>query len=229
MAYPYRGVSGLAAGAFLVGGILVYSSIKNASVADTLRSVIKGQPVKGSDSGSLQSYGKAISSNIDSLANSITPQTQQGSNLQPVAGGVLGGLIAAQAKGHIGAPYVFGAAGPNSFDCSGLVNYVLGKEMHLAIPGHSDGSFSGHGPVTGEYYVWSAGSSTVDSSQMQAGDLVCWTGHIGIATDGQNMVHAPHSGTTVQISKVWFTPPPLIRRLNVVTNASAGEAPALPQ
>lgn len=36
-----------------------------------------------------------------------------------------------EAKKHLGKPYVWGAAGPNSFDCSGYVSYVLKKQDYL--------------------------------------------------------------------------------------------------
>ena len=37
-----------------------------------------------------------------------------------------------EAKKHIGKPYVWGASGPNSFDCSGFVSYVL-KQTGLSL------------------------------------------------------------------------------------------------
>ena len=211
MAYPYRGVSGLAIGMLVAGGVLVYSSLKNATVADTLRALIQGKPVIGSDVGSLGRSLQAASAEVGAVvgASSTAPTNSADA-------------IVTAAKKYLGAPYVFGAAGPTTFDCSGFVNWVLGHDLHLPIPGSATGTYSGHGPTTYDYYGWS-GAVTVPNSQQQAGDLVCWTGHIGIAVDSQNFINAPHTGAVVRIDKVWGPPAPLIRRLVQVATPGSGD------
>lgn len=195
MAVRSPGISGLAVGIATAGGVLLYSAIKNASVADTLRALIKGQAVVGSSAGSLaesQALIKAI------------PKQSVGENLTPVGGTEIGAKVAADVQRYLGIPYRFGGADPSGFDCSGLVTWVLGHDFGLNLP-------SSKHTVTGEWYTWS-GARSVDRNSCSPGDLVCWPSHIGIAIDNGHMVHAPHTGTVVQKATIWNTPPPVIRR-----------------
>lgn len=50
--------------------------------------------------------------------------------------------IVLQARRHVGQPYVFGAAGPRSFDCSGLVVYVFRVAAHIRLPHSSEAQFA---------------------------------------------------------------------------------------
>jgi peptidoglycan DL-endopeptidase CwlO len=93
---------------------------------------------------------------------------------------------------EIGKPYVWGAAGPNSFDCSGLAQYVWSKAgVYLA---HYTGS------------QWNEGTH-VDRSQLQPGDLVFFAyntsnpstiHHVGIYIGGGEMIDAPYTGVDVR-------------------------------
>jgi cell wall-associated NlpC family hydrolase len=96
-----------------------------------------------------------------------------------------GDQIASLALAEQGKPYVWAAAGPSSFDCSGLVTYVFAK-IGISVP-HSS-------------YAQAAMGSPVDRANLQPGDLVFFNGnsHVGIYIGGGNMVHAPHTGTVVQ-------------------------------
>jgi cell wall-associated NlpC family hydrolase len=94
---------------------------------------------------------------------------------------------------EIGKPYVYGAAGPNSFDCSGLVQYVWGKA----------GVYLSH--YTGSQY---SEGSHVSRSQLEPGDLVFFVGsdgsysapgHVGIYIGGGQMIDAPYTGVNVRI------------------------------
>lgn len=100
-------------------------------------------------------------------------------------------------------PYVWGGGNPSGWDCSGCVNWVLGHDLGLTLPGglkNFDGSF--HGPVVLDYVAW-GGAVTVPSPQ--AGDLCIWPevggagGHIGIAISTTRMCSAldPALGTAV--------------------------------
>jgi len=104
------------------------------------------------------------------------------------SGGAVG--IAMQ---YLGVPYVWGGASPSGFDCSGLVMYVY-AQLGISLP---------HG-ATAQY----AAGTHIDRSQVQAGDLVFfgygggYMSHVGIAIDGNNMIHAPYEGTVVQIGSI---------------------------
>jgi hypothetical protein len=112
----------------------------------------------------------------------------------PGAGGgsaVTGGQIAAEARNFIGDPYVWGADGPASFDCSGLVQYTLGQ-LGLSAPRTSQ-----------DQWAW---VKRIPASQVTAGDLVFFTGadppspgHVGIVTSPGKMIDAPYTGADVRV------------------------------
>jgi cell wall-associated NlpC family hydrolase len=100
-----------------------------------------------------------------------------------------GDQIAQLALAETGKAYVWAAAGPDTFDCSGLVMYVFAK-IGISLP-HSSYAQAGMGVA-------------VSRADLQPGDLVFFdgNGHVGIYIGGGNMVHAPHTGTVVQVSSV---------------------------
>lgn len=88
------------------------------------------------------------------------------------------------ALAQLGKPYVFGAAGPNSFDCSGLTMYAY-RAAGISLP-HFTGAQIGAGRRVGY-------------ADLQPGDLLFFPGHEGMYIGNGQMVHAPHTGTVVQI------------------------------
>jgi cell wall-associated NlpC family hydrolase len=91
------------------------------------------------------------------------------------------------ALAQVGKPYVWGAAGPNSFDCSGLMQYAW-SAAGVALP-HSSSAQSGMG-------------TPVSRGQLQPGDLVFFyspVSHVGMYIGNGQMVHAATSGTPVQV------------------------------
>ncbi|MBO0440040.1 C40 family peptidase [Candidatus Enterococcus ikei] len=100
--------------------------------------------------------------------------------------------IIAAAKTHLGKPYVYGAAGPDAFDCSGLV------QVAFATAGRSLGRTTVDQETAG---------ATISVSEAQAGDLVFWgshggTYHVGISTGDGSYIHAPVPGDVVQVATV---------------------------
>lgn len=103
-----------------------------------------------------------------------------------------------EAQKHLGKPYVFGASGPNAFDCSGFVSYVLANSTH---PGF------GRTNAQGIYNQ----CTPVSPSEAQPGDLIFFSGtystpnacsHIGIYIGNGQMIHAgnPISYTSINTS-----------------------------
>lgn len=93
------------------------------------------------------------------------------------------GDAVSRAKSALGKPYLWGAAGPNAFDCSGLVSFCLtGKYSHT----YSSSSFAGLPEV----------------SDPRPGDVCYRVGHVGLYVGGGQMIHAPHSGSVVQYASV---------------------------
>jgi cell wall-associated NlpC family hydrolase len=92
------------------------------------------------------------------------------------------------AMSKIGRPYVWGAAGPSTFDCSGLTMWAY-KQVGINLP-HYTGS------------QWNAGTH-VSRSELQPGDLVFFYSdlhHMGIYVGGGKMLHAPQTGDVVKIA-----------------------------
>ena len=118
-----------------------------------------------SDSGSGGSDGGGTSS------NNSKPQT------------VSGNTVVDRAYGELGKPYSWGAVGPNSYDCSGLVSYCLtGKHTRLG--------------TTGTFMGWPRVSNP------QPGDICVNSHHTGVYIGDGQMIHAPRSGDVVKISGV---------------------------
>lgn len=98
------------------------------------------------------------------------------------------------AYSKIGSPYVWGAEGPNAFDCSGLTSYVFRNAAGVSLPRTSSAQ-SGYG-------------QTVSKANLQPGDLVFFNtsgsgvSHVGIYVGGGNMVHSPTEGSTVHVTSI---------------------------
>ena len=82
---------------------------------------------------------------------------------------------------------MWGGASPSGFDCSGLVMYVY-AQLGISLP---------HYTVS----QWNA-TIAISSSQLEPGDLVFFDGlgHVGIYIGGGQFIHAPYTGTVVQVS-----------------------------
>jgi cell wall-associated NlpC family hydrolase len=95
---------------------------------------------------------------------------------------------------ELGQPYVWGATGPDSFDCSGLTQFVW-KAAGVAIP-----------RVAADQDAWAI---PVPLSQLLPGDLVFFgttdIHHVGIYIGDGLMINAPHTGTVVQVSSIWWS------------------------
>ncbi len=98
---------------------------------------------------------------------------------------------AAQTK--LGSPYVYGAAGPNSFDCSGLVQWAF-KQAGLNLPRTS--------------YAQAAAGTPVSQSDLRPGDVVSFYGgsHSGIYAGNGNVIHASTEGQPVKLAPIASMP-----------------------
>ncbi|MEV7088943.1 NlpC/P60 family protein [Streptomyces sp. NPDC093085] len=94
------------------------------------------------------------------------------------------------AYGAIGAPYVWGATGPGSFDCSGLTQAAY-HAAGVALPRTT--------------YTQINAGRRVSRAELAPGDLVFFysgISHVGIYVGGGQMIHAPRPGTAVRLAPV---------------------------
>lgn len=96
----------------------------------------------------------------------------------------------AVARNQIGDPYRYGATGPGSFDCSGLVQYAW-RKAGVTIP-----------RVTNSQYARI--KKKVSWKNLQPGDLMFFRGlgHVGMYVGKGKMIHSPRTGFTVRVEKV---------------------------
>lgn len=103
----------------------------------------------------------------------------------------------AAALSVLGAPYVWGAEGPNTFDCSGLVQWSY-LQAGLVLPRLASDQYRASTPVPYD--------------QMQPGDLIVYAydvhdestiHHIAMYIGNGQMVHAPHTGDVVKVVPVY--------------------------
>ena len=107
-----------------------------------------------------------------------------------------GASIAAAASNYVGCSYVWGATGPDSFDCSGLVSYVF-SSYGISVPR----------TAADQYY----GGTQIDVSTAVStpGALIFYhgLGHVAISLGDGSVVHASNSDTGVIISDAYYSTP----------------------
>jgi cell wall-associated NlpC family hydrolase len=97
------------------------------------------------------------------------------------------------AQSRIGAPYRYGGAGPDAFDCSGLVAYAHGQ-LGVSVPRSAAQQF--------------AAATPVPRRDLRPGDLVFFrlegrdVSHVGIYAGDDRFVHAPQSGGQVRMASL---------------------------
>ncbi|MCQ2969496.1 MAG: NlpC/P60 family protein [Clostridium sp.] len=101
-----------------------------------------------------------------------------------------GNGIVSYAYNFIGTPYVYGATGPDTFDCSGFTSYVYANAAGINI--------------TRTTYTQMNVGTAVSYDQLQPGDLVfTYNGdHVGIYVGGGQYIHAPQPGDSVKVGNI---------------------------
>ncbi|WP_168211276.1 C40 family peptidase [Actinosynnema sp. ALI-1.44] len=112
------------------------------------------------------------------------------------------GAVLRYALGKIGSPYVWGAVGPDTFDCSGLMMTAY-RVAGVNLPRVS--------------IQQSAVGQAIPRYQVRAGDMIFYFSpvhHVAMAIDGNRAVHAPSSGQNVKIAPIdSIGPVTVIRRV----------------
>ena len=141
------------------------------------------------------SLGKLIDTQKATLASLTVPQ-QQAVQANSIGGGTTsatysgttstqGGKAVAFAYAQLGKPYQWGATGPGSYDCSGLVQAAWAS-AGVSIPRTT-------------YAQWAA-LPHISTSALEPGDLLYFdgVGHVAIYVGGGNIIDAPQTGQDVQ-------------------------------
>jgi cell wall-associated NlpC family hydrolase len=161
------------------------AQIEAAQQARALAMARRAQQQLAAEQASQQAAARSAVVGVTATALSDDTSTNPASIAAPTSS-VGGGAVSA-AMSQIGKPYVWAAAGPESYDCSGLTSWAY-AQVGVSLP-HSS------------YDQWNYGVP-VSKDQLEPGDLVFFDGlgHVGIYVGGGAFVHAPHTGTDVQVS-----------------------------
>jgi cell wall-associated NlpC family hydrolase len=133
-----------------------------------------------------------LNSKVFAKAMAVFKQTGNYPNINIPTANTIGAQALRLALTKRGDPYVWGAAGPSSFDCSGLVLWAYGQ-VGISLP-----------HFTGDQ--WSMGVH-VARADLQPGDLVFFypdIGHVGLYIGNGLMVDAPNFGEPVQVEPVMW-------------------------
>lgn len=164
-------INGVALSSVAIGSILIWSGVKGWNLSQTIGEVITGKVPSGSNVNTLTVPGGAAAS----------------------ANGFSTSGLANDALQYNGHAYLYGGApgknGTNPWDCSSMVNWVVGHDLRKAIPGYGPGQYDGsvHGPPTGSWGIW-PGLQHVSSPE--AGDIIVWASHMGICIGPNQMISA---------------------------------------
>lgn len=145
----------------------------------------------GGGAGTGQGGSTGGGNNNAGQGNIAPPQTNQPA---PPAGSGASTLISV-ASSKIGSPYVWGAKGPNAFDCSGFVYWCLNNA------GVSQSYMTSSGWRNAGRYT-----KITNFNDIQAGDIVVVKGHVGIAAGGGTVIDASASNGRVvhrSLSQWW--------------------------
>ena len=146
----------------------------------------------GKKKNAIQQKINILNSAVFAKAMAYFNQTGQYPNITIPTANTIGAQALRAALTRRGDPYVWGAAGPNAFDCSGLVMWAY-QQVGISLP-HYTGA------------QWNMGIH-VSRSQLQPGDLVFFyadIGHVGLYIGNGLMVDAPDFGQLVKVEPVMW-------------------------
>ena len=172
----------------------VTQALRDKQVADQQLAAVNAlQAQLNAKKNAIQAKIDVVNSAAFKQAMAIFEQTGQYPNIDIPTANTVGAQALQAAITREGDPYVWGAAGPGEFDCSGLVVWAYAQEG-IALP-HYTGS------------LWNSGMH-VARSDLEPGDLVFFfadISHVGIYIGDGMMIDAPDFGETVQVQPVFWS------------------------
>ncbi|MEV6773228.1 NlpC/P60 family protein [Nocardia sp. NPDC051030] len=192
----YKQVSDAASAAEIVARTAADAARAASAQADTVRNDLESKraALQGSMAGVIAAWGQLSAGDKSALAGSMFPP---GFNRDTLLQGLVPGSgTSALAAGltRVGDPYVWGATGPDQFDCSGLVQWAF-HQVGKSVPRTSQQQSSYGTPV--------------DEKDLQPGDVVFFysdISHVGIYAGNGLMLHASTFGIPVQVAPMGSSP-----------------------
>jgi cell wall-associated NlpC family hydrolase len=144
--------------------------------------------------------GPAVAIKSADVAPAVYRVLPAGSDSKAAASRRAGSTAVRAALTRVGAPYVWAAAGPDAFDCSGLVVWAF-EQAGVTLP-HSSQELA-------------AGGQPVPLSQIRPGDVISYysgASHVGIYVGGGKIVHSSTYGVPVGVAPMDNAPIYNVRR-----------------
>ena len=165
------------------------------SLEKDMAAIKKRQKQYKQDKADLDTMIANLKGKIDDLEDQIQQAASDASgssnNYVPPVGTGGGGAIVSAAYNYMGVPYRWGGTSMKGIDCSGLVmraHEAIGVKLF-----HYSGSIG-------------SGGRKVSKADRQPGDVVCYSGHVGIYVGNGMMIHAPQTGDVVRVVNVYGSP-----------------------
>ncbi len=172
------------------------AAAERAAAESAARAAATSAPSSSSSSSSSQSAAPAPRSTGGGGSSSPAPAPESSGPAPSIRGGLAGAIDAALSK--VGSRYVWGSAGPNTFDCSGLMVWAF-QQVGISLPHYSGAQY--------------ASTTRISRSQLQPGDLVFWgsggSEHVALYMGGNQIVHAFSSRAATGVTALdgwWKTP-----------------------
>jgi cell wall-associated NlpC family hydrolase len=152
------------------------------------RQAVSSALAQGATGDGLGTPAPARAPSLTTLLTTVTSDVSQGIDVNRAQKAI------EAAYSELGKPYIWGAVGPDGFDCSGLMQHVWGAAGVML-------------PRTSQEQA--GAGQTIALSDIQPGDLVVYFAgrtHVGMYVGNGLIIHAPRPGSAVQFASVTSMP-----------------------